>query len=143
MHKETFALKVDYFSLFMRSFRLLRTLQPDVHPYLVPEFGPIYIEKESQLPFLVGWIFRVVSSSDTAGEMSSKTLWRDTKGSKILSEACRVIQSFIDKEGDEQVKKVKAASNVFGGLVTEEVTATSVSKDRGNSFIQNSSLRHT
>ena len=47
---ESFGLNVDYISLHMRSFRLLRNIRTDMDSTFVKYFGPMYSEKEVSIP---------------------------------------------------------------------------------------------
>jgi hypothetical protein len=114
--QESFALNVDYFSLHMRSFGLLRTLAKDLDATFIKYFGPAYIERESELPFLVGYIFQVVAGSSKAADFLMPKLGAEEKGSRILIDASKVIADFIEREGHVEVDKVKKICKNFEGM---------------------------
>jgi hypothetical protein len=82
----------------------------------IKHFGPMYVEKESQLPFLVGYILQVVAGSSKAGEALFPKIKSDEQGSKILMEVSRIVARFIESEGEVEIEKVKEASRVFDRL---------------------------
>ncbi|TVY35480.1 hypothetical protein LSUB1_G004598 [Lachnellula subtilissima] len=119
MSHESFASNVNYFSLHMRCFRLLRTIVAEMDPVFIKYFGPMYLEKEPQLPFLVGYIFQAVSGSSKAGEVLFPKIKSDEQGSKMLIQVSRIVARFIESEGEVETEKVKEASQVFEGFELE------------------------
>jgi hypothetical protein len=124
MYVETFAFRVDYFSLQTRCFRLLRTIKSEMQSTFVKYYHPMFIEKESELPMLAGYIFRVVSGGEKEYEMIPKELRSYENGSKILLEVGELLDKMIAKEGEVEIAKVKLASHVFKRfeLIFEEVS---------------------
>ena len=53
---EEHMLRFDYFSLHLRCLCLLRTLRTSLDDKLRQYFGSAYIENETQLPFVVGYV---------------------------------------------------------------------------------------
>jgi hypothetical protein len=82
--EESFPLNVNYFSLHMRSFGLLHTLAKELDSSFIKYIGPNYIEHESELPFLVGYIFQVVAGSSKAAESLMPKVGAEDKGNRIL-----------------------------------------------------------
>ena len=103
MTNESFAFNVNYFSLHMRCFQLLRTIVAEMDAVFIKYFGPIYVEKESELPFLVGYIFQVVAGSSKAGEFFFPKIKSDEQGSRILTEVSRIVARFIESEGEVEI----------------------------------------
>lgn len=134
MGNESFAFNVDYFSLHMRCYGLLRTIQAEMSDVFTKYFGPHYLEAESQLPFLVGYIFQVVAGSAKAGEV----IFPDQeRGSKILTQVSKLLAELIEKEGEVEIEKVKKASRVFGGLEFERhYDAPTLKADELNAMVQ-------
>lgn len=93
---EEMHLLFDYFGTHERGIQLLRKLKAAVHEDMVEYFGENYIEDDSQLPYVVGYIFDVVSGSDKAAEQ----LDLPNHGSKILSKAAEVVKAFLDHENN-------------------------------------------
>lgn len=120
MMTESFAFNVDYLALHMRSFQLLRTLISELDPVFTEYFGPRYVEKESQLPFLVGEIFRALVGGPGVGTRVSANTRTDERGRKMLIKVSHIVARFIEKEGEVEVDKVKKACPLFSGLEVEK-----------------------
>ncbi|TVY20665.1 hypothetical protein LARI1_G001186 [Lachnellula arida] len=130
MTNESFDFNVNYFSLHMRCFRLLRTIVAEMDPVFIKYFGPQYLEKESQLPFLVGYIFQAVSTSSKAGDVYFPKIKSDEKGSKMLIQVSQIVARFIESEGEVEIEKVKKVSQVFGGFEFEtDVVSPTLDRD--------------
>ncbi|TVY48091.1 hypothetical protein LOCC1_G002055 [Lachnellula occidentalis] len=137
MTNETFAFNVDYFSLHRRCFRLLRTIVAEMEAVFLKYFGPMYLEKESQLPFVVGYIFQVVSGSSKASEVFFPKIKSDEHGSKMLVQVSQIVARFIESEGEVAIEKVKEASQVFGGLEFEtHVVSPTLDRDALKTTVQ-------
>lgn len=120
MVHESFAFNVDYFSLHIRSFKLLRTIVAEMDSIFLEYCGPGYLEKESQLPFMVGMIFRISFGTTKAMEDFLPRLRRGNETfSGALDQASKIVQRFIKKEGQVELEKVKKASHVFTGIKCE------------------------
>lgn len=113
---EELHLLFDYFSLHQRGCKLLRKLQTHVHERMVGYFGEEYIEDESQLPYLVGYVFEVVRGSDrTAEELRIDGAFR---ASRMLFTASEVLEEFLGEEkGALSVEMARKRSCVGGGEV--------------------------
>lgn len=102
------ALNIDYIALHMRCFDLLRnihtTLHADFSKYLE---SPNYIEKESELPFLVGYLFTIAMGSAKTAE-HLKIGGKDTGiKSKTLLKAADIVEALIRKEGNVEITRVE------------------------------------
>lgn len=81
----------DYFVVHRRGIEMLRKLRDGLHEDMVEFFGEEYIEDESQLPYVVGYIFEIVYGADKAAEH----LKLQNHGSKILSKASDIWKEFL------------------------------------------------
>lgn len=136
MTNESFAFNVNYFTLHMRCFRLLRTIVAEMGPVFIKYFGPQYLEKESQLPFVVGYIFRAVSRSSKVGEVYLPKIKSD-EGSKMLIQVSQIVARFIKSEGEVEIEKVKEVSQVFLGFELEpEVDFPTLDRDALKTTVQ-------
>ncbi|KAK0559480.1 hypothetical protein OC844_004382 [Tilletia horrida] len=112
-------LRFDYVAMHLRCIRVLRAVHASADEYLTRKQGPNYMENESQLPFIVGWIFNVATWSARGAE--SLGLMRDMRrslgkkgmagvqmGSRILVGAADAIADFLRTtgEGDAEVRKL-------------------------------------
>lgn len=91
---EEMHLLFDYFDIHRRGIELLRKLKTGLHEDMVEYFGEEYIEDDSQLPFIVGYIFDIVHGADKAAEH----LELQNHGSKILSKASDILKEFLETE---------------------------------------------
>jgi len=87
-----------------------------VDPIFLNYFGPFYIEEENQLPFLVGYILQMVSGSNKSSEALFPKLNDEEKGSKILTQAGKLMSKVIEQEGSVEIEKVKRVCPSFDGL---------------------------
>ncbi|KAG8157275.1 hypothetical protein KVR01_012983 [Diaporthe batatas] len=65
LHAESITLAFPYLTLHRTSWRMLRALREGCEPLLLRRYGPEYMERESQLPWLVGWTFMALAEGDT------------------------------------------------------------------------------
>lgn len=121
MQNEVFILNVDYFSLHMRAVRLLRSILQEMGSVFRGYFGPEFIEQESQLPFLVGWIFRILAGSTEAGEAYFSNTRNDAQGKEVFTQVSQIVARFIYHEGTAEIEKVREHSNVFDGCHLEPI----------------------
>jgi hypothetical protein len=91
---EEMALLFDYFGAHERGIKLLREVKTAVHDDLVKHYGAEYIQDESQLPYVVGYIFDIVAGGDREAEQLKLS---DT-GSKILHKTSEVVKAFLTRE---------------------------------------------
>jgi hypothetical protein len=95
LHAEMIEVSFDYFRLHRQCWRLLRHVKEHCRDDLIRIFGPDYIEKESQLPFIVGYILISASSTEQLDELKSK-LPSAQITSKLLKDAAYVLEGMID-----------------------------------------------
>lgn len=107
---DAFAYNVDYFTLHMRCYQLLRNIKGEMDSVFTQHFGPHYVQKESQLPMLVGTIFKEVFDTSKTGEISFP----------VLAGVSRILTRLIQKEGDTEIEKVKNASRDFVGIEIDQ-----------------------
>lgn len=91
---EEMHLLFDYFGVHRRGIELLRKLKTGLHEDMVEYFGEDYIEDDSQLLFIVGYIFDIVHGADKAAEH----LELQNHSSKILSKASDILKEFLETE---------------------------------------------
>ena len=107
---EEMHLLFDYFDLHQRGIELLRELKDGVHNDMVEYFGEEYIEDDSQLPFVVGYIFDIVHRADKAAEH----LKLQYHGSKILNKASDLLKEFLehDNTGMQGLMQTRALTRI-------------------------------
>lgn len=106
---EELHLLFDYIGLHFRGYKLLRTLHTDLHAQLAHYFGPNYIENESELPFIIGYIFEVIFGS----ERIAQELRLEDVESRLLQTALETLKKFLDnsKNGHDSLMMAKALSS--------------------------------
>jgi hypothetical protein len=108
VQSDILTLNIDYIDLHMRCFDLLRNIHTTLHSDFVKYLqSPNYIEKESELPFLVGYLFMISTGSAKAADH----LKIGGKGvevrSKTLLKAADIVETLIRKEGNIEIKRVE------------------------------------
>ncbi|OCL05854.1 hypothetical protein AOQ84DRAFT_399341 [Glonium stellatum] len=92
---EVFELTFDHFRLHRMCWRLLRMIKENLDEELKKLYGPGYLETESQLPFVVGYIFMAATNTKTlAGLLHPKK--NDEVTSKLLMKAAETVQGMLD-----------------------------------------------
>lgn len=109
MASEELHLLFDYFGLHQRCSRMLRDLQTHTQHDLVKYFGSDYIEDESQLPYIIGYIFEVVRGSDRIGEELRVEV--EGRGSRMLYDAAGVLARFLGS-GENSTKGIVGAKSL-------------------------------
>ncbi|OAL53575.1 hypothetical protein IQ07DRAFT_677068 [Pyrenochaeta sp. DS3sAY3a] len=95
MHAEIMELSYDYLTLHRFCWRLLRAVKDSCRDQLIKMYGPEYIEKESQLPFLVGYIFMAATNAKQMGGFL-KLKKTDVVTSAVLVEAAGAIEGMLE-----------------------------------------------
>lgn len=110
---EELHLLFDYFRLHQRGYKLLRDLQTHLQGDLANAFGSNYIENESELPYIVGYIFEIVRGSSKIAEE-----WRvENRGSRILHDAAAVLSRMLQGEdGDDLIVGASGRSDAVAGI---------------------------
>jgi hypothetical protein len=84
-------LTFNYFHLHRFCWMLLRSIKDACSSSLRQLFGPSYIERETQLPFVVGYLFMCAFSADKM----AKEQGVDAR-SKVFGEAVAVMEGMIE-----------------------------------------------
>ncbi|KAG8627469.1 hypothetical protein KVT40_004952 [Elsinoe batatas] len=101
------SLMLDYFAMHRRNMRLLRLIRSEIHEKLVQYHGPQYLENESQLTNLVGYIFSTAIKSGMAGTQLG--LAREGNvGSVMVTKVGKVLQSWQRQNGQQAIKELNA-----------------------------------
>ena len=88
-------LTFNHFRLHTVSWRLLRDIKQAIDPDLRKYYGPMYIEQENQLPFVVGYIFMTaVQSTRLAGVLMPKM--KDVVSSQMLFKSAEVVEKMLE-----------------------------------------------
>ena len=104
---ETASVHFDYIGMHLRCIQLLKKVQQGAHNYLVQKHGEGYMENDSQLPFIVGWILKIAALSGKASEaLGIMRTGRDgvTVVSKLLLGAVGSMNEFLKEPGVGRVE---------------------------------------
>jgi hypothetical protein len=89
---EVTILKFDYFAMHRRCWQLLRRLNEDLDDDFKKYLGAEYLEREDQLPFVVGYVFQIAVTS----QRIAREIRLDVETySKIISKASDVLDGFL------------------------------------------------
>lgn len=103
LNAEMDALKFDYLMLHRLCWRLLRKVQADCHNQLIEYPGPGYLEKESMLPWTVGYIFLTAVGSSRAADHLKLPKAKVETASRIFQTAADSVNGFLDAGAGKQV----------------------------------------
>lgn len=90
LHSDGMQLTFDHFRLHRFCWMLLRSIKDACSDSLRHLFGPSYIEKETQLPFVVGYLFMCAFSADKLAKEQGVEA-----RSKVFGEAVEVMEGMI------------------------------------------------
>ncbi|THY50224.1 hypothetical protein D6C97_07087 [Aureobasidium pullulans] len=90
IQSEGMQLSFDYFRLHRSCWMLLRSVKDHCADQLRELFGPSYLEKETQLPFVVGYLFMAAFSAEKVG----KDVGVEAR-SKVFIDAAEAIEDII------------------------------------------------
>lgn len=102
------ALNLDYFALHMRCIDLLRDIHSSLHLDFVKFLqAPNYLEKESQLPFLVGYLFTInYGSAMSADQLKVSGRGVEVK-SRTLLKSAEVVKKLVLNQGGMEINRVE------------------------------------
>lgn len=96
LHAEVVETTFDYFRLHRQCWRLLRAMTNHVRNDLVLIYRPDFIQKESELLFIVGYVLMTATRSQGLGDLlRTKQLGVQVTG-KILERARYVVEVMVD-----------------------------------------------
>jgi hypothetical protein len=107
IESESLALNMNYVGLHIRCFNLLRDIKLKLDPDFRKYLGPNYVERESEFPFLVGYLFLIATQSGKAGEILLKVR-SDSVKSMILLKAGDILRDLVNKEGNREMERVRS-----------------------------------
>ena len=94
-------LEFDYLAFHRSCWQLLRDVQGRLHTQLLRYIEPGYLPNESQLPFVVGYIFAVGYQSSNLAKTLLKLRDDAPTTSRLLQEAGTVVEEFLVQHGRE------------------------------------------
>jgi hypothetical protein len=107
LHAEVVEIAFDYFRLHRQCWRLLRAVKDHVRDDLIRMYGPDYMQKEGELPFIVGYVLMTASCSQGLGDLLRAKQPGVQVTSKILEGARYVVEGMVESGA--------------GGLIVEQI----------------------
>lgn len=105
---ETTSIRFDYVSMHLRCLSLFRNIKTVSHDYLLGKMGPEYLENDSQLPWMTGWILRFAALGFRQyAQMSGRKLDKSIAKSRLLMGATDEIRKLLKKEDEGQKESFK------------------------------------
>ncbi|KAL4866934.1 hypothetical protein BDV12DRAFT_172098 [Aspergillus spectabilis] len=94
LQAEVLEFSFDYLAVHRNCWKMLRAVREACDPMLRKIHGPEYIENESQLPFVVGYIFMAATGTDQLGKVLANK--DEVVKSQIMVTAGRVVESLME-----------------------------------------------
>ncbi|MCJ1251850.1 hypothetical protein MMC30_009088 [Trapelia coarctata] len=94
------ALRFDYVAMHFRSLEFLRELRGKVDEELTRVYGKEYLEREDQIPTLVGYVM------SAAAELCRTRPGADITALTLVEKSAEVMRRFVEREGDVEVRKL-------------------------------------
>jgi hypothetical protein len=99
IHAEMIEVQYDYLRLHRQCWRLLRVVRDACRDDLIRMYGPDYLTKESELPFIVGYMLMSAASTQEVGNMLKARLPGVDITSKVMKDATDVVMTMIEAAG--------------------------------------------
>jgi hypothetical protein len=112
LQQETLSIRFDYVSMHLRCIQFLKQVKAGANDYLMGKHGEGYLENDSQLPYIVGYILHVAVMSQRATAMVLKSAKKSTSGvtlaSKLVIGAIKSLNKCLagGKEGSVETEKL-------------------------------------
>lgn len=103
LHAEMVEISFDYLRHHRQCWRLLRVVKDHCRDQLIRIYGPGYIEKESQLPFIVGYVLMTASSTKQFGDLLKAKLPTAEVTSEVLLSAANALQTMVATGAGEMI----------------------------------------
>ena len=96
LHAETLELSIDYLRMHRFCWILLREVNDACKPQLLEMVGAGYLEKENQLPFVIGYIFMAATNTSRIANLLRPRRAGFEISSRLLMTAATVLEAMID-----------------------------------------------
>ncbi|KAH7396155.1 hypothetical protein BKA66DRAFT_438117 [Pyrenochaeta sp. MPI-SDFR-AT-0127] len=93
---EIVEISFDFLRLHRQCWRLLRIIKDACRDDLIKTFGPSYIVKESELPFVVGYVLMSATSTQQVGDMLTAKLPGVDVTDRLMTKAQDALRGMID-----------------------------------------------
>ncbi|KAL8939589.1 MAG: hypothetical protein Q9216_003269 [Gyalolechia sp. 2 TL-2023] len=130
LHAEGFELSLDYLQMHRTCWQLLRNVNDKCKPKLLEMYGGGYLDKEHQLPFLVGYIFMAATKTSVlANHLLPKLNGEVT--SRLLGTAGEAISDSFREGGDDTQAKSLGMLHGYGINASEWNDAGHINENGG------------
>ena len=106
LHAEVLELSVDYLRVHRFCWKLLRQVNETCKPKLLELYGPGYLEKESQLPFVIGHIFMTATTTSRVANLLLPRRGNGEVSSQLLAMAASCIKDMVETGAGEIELKI-------------------------------------
>jgi hypothetical protein len=106
LHVEVAEISFDYLALHRFCWRLLRVLKDECQDQLIKMYGPNYIEKETELPFIVGYILMTASKTKQLGDLLKQQGSSEVTSAVLMKAADAVEEMLRSGAGEIVVGKI-------------------------------------
>lgn len=107
LHAECLELSIDYLRVHRYCWKLLRRVNEVCRPKLLEYYGGGYLEKENQLPFVVGYIFMTATQTSRVVNLLPRRTGIEVS-SLLLATAATSIEEMIDTgEGTTEIEMLE------------------------------------
>ena len=96
LHAEALELSIDYLHLHRLCWELLRRVNEACKPKLLEQYGPGYLPKEYQLPYVIGYIFMTATATSQVANLLLPRRKEGEISSRLLATAAECIQVMIN-----------------------------------------------
>jgi hypothetical protein len=104
---EDIMLRFDYIAFYLQCLDFLHSLRTAVDSDMRKYNGDIYIEDETQLPFIVRYIFQVVTTNTALmTNLGGREMQNLNIQSKMMVKATAVLREFIQREAHVETNKL-------------------------------------
>ncbi|KAI9091296.1 hypothetical protein DFS34DRAFT_329689 [Phlyctochytrium arcticum] len=106
LRSEKDMLRFGYLSMHTRCMNILQDLHQALDVTLTRYFGPQYLEDETQLPFVIGYLLQISTGSEA---IKQKLKLKDADcSSKLMHKAGETLSPWLEKEGNFELVKMKS-----------------------------------
>ena len=135
-HAECVEMSIDYLRMHLCCWNFLRKVNEVCKPRLLRTYGGGYLEKESQLPFVVGYIFMAATATSKIANVLVPKRDGVEVSSKLLQTSAEPLNELIATTGGDSVTRgmedVVGFGIDFSGLETNDMTDHKDSSDQDN-----------
>ena len=101
LHAETLELSIDYLRVHRFCWMLLRNVNEVCKPTLLEMVGAGYLEKENQLPFVVGYIFMAATATNRVANLLLPKRAGFQISSRLLKTAASALEGMVESGAGE------------------------------------------